>query len=280
VQTTLSWMGSLDGRQSLSRLSIPGTHNSGALYEPVYGTSKCQDLTISDQLAIGVRYLDIRCRHVDNAFAIYHGPISQHLTFAAVVTACIDFLADNPTECVVMSVNEESIPSRNTRTFEQTFAAYVAEHPQRWELSTTIPTLDVARGKIVLLRRFPADSYMKGIEASWWPINTTFTIAGPANLKVQDQYIVPDNFAKLGAIRSLYDEARSANDEILYLNYTSGYRRGLLGFPDIRVVSDFINPAVSQYFNVSSRGRFGITVTDFVDKATCALIIATNDAGV
>jgi len=170
VQTTLSWMGSLDGRKSLSQLSIPGTHNTGALYEPFYGTSKCQDLTIPDQLAIGVRYLDIRCRHVDNAFAIYYGPISQHLSFAEVVTACISFLADNSTECIVMSVNEESIPSRNTRTFEETFAAYVSEHPQRWELGTTIPTLDEARGKIVLLRRFPANSYMKGIDASRWPV--------------------------------------------------------------------------------------------------------------
>jgi 1-phosphatidylinositol phosphodiesterase len=276
VQTTLSWMGSLDGGKSLSHLSIPGAHNTGALYEPFYGTSKCQDLTIPDQLAIGVRYLDIRCRHVDNAFAIYHGPISQHQTFGGVVTACIDFLANNPTECVVMSVNEESTPSRNTRTFEETFAAYVAEHPQRWELGTTIPTLDEARGKIVLLRRFPADSYMKGIDASRWPVNTTFTIDGTAKLRVQDRYIVPDNFAKLAAIRSLYDEATSANDEILYLNYTSGYRRGLLGFPNIRVVSDFIYPAVSQYFNENSHGRFGVTVMDFADKAPCALIIATN----
>jgi 1-phosphatidylinositol phosphodiesterase len=141
-----------------------------------------------------------------------------------------------------MSVNEESIPSRNTRAFEETFAAYVAEHPQRWELGTTIPTLDVAKGKIVLLRRFPADSYTKGIDASRWPVNTTFTIDGPAKLKVQDQYIMPDNFAKLAAIRSLYDEARSANDETLYLNYTSGYRPGLLGLPDIRVVLRFHQP--------------------------------------
>ena len=271
-------MGSLDGRKSLSRLSIPGTHNSGALHEPFCGTSKCQDLTISVQLAIGVRYLDIRCRHIDNAFAIYHGPISQHLTFAGVVTTCIDFLADNPTECVVMSVNEESVPSRNTRTFDETFASYVAEHPERWELGTITPTLDEAKGKIVLLRRFPADSYARGIDASRWPVNATFTIDSRAKLSVQDQYIVPDNLAKLATIRSLYDEATSANDEILYLNYTSGYRRGLLGFPNIRLVSDFINPAVSQVFNESAHGRFGVTVMDFADKATCALIIATNNA--
>ncbi len=272
-------MGSLNGRKSLSQLSIPGTHNTGALYEPFYGTSKCQDLTIADQLAVGVRYLDIRCRHVDNAFAIYHGPISQHLTFPRVVTACIDFLADNPTECVVMSVNEERVPSRNTRTFEETFASYVAEHSERWELGTITPTLDEAKGKIVLLRRFPAESYQKGIDASGWPVNATFTIDGLVKLRIQDEYIVPDNLAKLAAIRSLYDEARSANDEILYLNYTSGYRRGLLGFPNIRVVSDFINPAVSRYLNESAQGKFGITIMDFANKAISALVIATNHAG-
>ena len=226
-----------------------------------------------------MRYLDIRCRHVDNAFAIYHGPISQHLTFAGVVTACTDFLADNPTECVVMSVNEESTPSRNTRAFEETFASYVAEHPQLWELGTAIPKLDEAKGKIVLLRRFRADSYTKGIDANRWPVNATFTIDGPAHLRIQDQYIVQDNLAKLAAIRSLYDEAASSNDEILYLNCTSGYRPGLLGLPNIRVVSDFINPAVSQYFNESKSGRFGVTVMDFADKAICALVIATNHAG-
>ena len=29
----------------------------------------------------------------------------------------------------------------------------------------------------------------------------------------------------------------------------------------------------------AAAGRFGVTVMDFADKATCALIIATNNAG-
>jgi hypothetical protein len=39
----------------LSAITIPGTHDAGALYDPVYapGTTKCQNLSISDQLIAG-----------------------------------------------------------------------------------------------------------------------------------------------------------------------------------------------------------------------------------
>ncbi len=79
--TGRGWMGALDGGTLLSALSIPGSHDSGALHEPLRGTSRCQNLAIAEQLAIGVRYLDIRCRNVDNLFKIYHGRVSQLLNF-------------------------------------------------------------------------------------------------------------------------------------------------------------------------------------------------------
>ena len=71
------WMGAVSGKKRVSELSIPGTHDSGALHEPFPGTTKCQTLGIAQQLAIGVRFLDIRCRSVHNAFAIYHGPVDR-----------------------------------------------------------------------------------------------------------------------------------------------------------------------------------------------------------
>lgn len=271
-------MGALDGSKALSQFSIPGTHNSGALYEPLHGTSQCQHLTVSEQLAAGVRYLDIRCRHVDNAFAVYHGPFSQMMTFADVISVCTQFLLDNPTECIVMSVKEESTPSHDTRSFEATFGSYVEKDSERWNLGAEVPTLNDARGKLVLLRQFPANKLPKGIDATDWPVNATFTINGPAKLRVQDLYIVPDNLAKVNAIQSHYSDAASATDDVLYLNFTSGYRRGSLGIPDIRIVSNYINPSVSQYLTANRRGRFGISIMDFADEAICALIIATNHA--
>src|SRR5579864_9502172 len=71
-----NWMASLDSHLLLSQLSIPGSHDTMALYEPFPGTTKCQNLSLAEQLMAGVRFLDIRCRHTNNAFAIYHGRVA------------------------------------------------------------------------------------------------------------------------------------------------------------------------------------------------------------
>ncbi len=124
-----NWMASKSNLLLVSQLSIPGTHDSGALYEPVSGTAKCQNLSIADQLNAGVRFLDIRCRHINDAFAIHHGSIYQNANFNDVLNAVIGFLNSNPSETVIMSVKEEHTPSGNTRSFEQTFDSYVAANP-------------------------------------------------------------------------------------------------------------------------------------------------------
>jgi 1-phosphatidylinositol phosphodiesterase len=145
-----SWMTALADNTNIAAISIPGTHDSGARVEPVSGTAKCQDLSIADQLEAGVRYLDIRCRHIDNAFAIHHGAIYQNLNFDDVLTACKTFLTNHPKEVIVMSVKEEYDASNNTRTFEQTFDTYVSKYGNI-VLGATVPNLGDVRGRIVLL---------------------------------------------------------------------------------------------------------------------------------
>jgi len=171
-----NWMGALNSNYTLSQFSVPGSHDAGARYEPVSGTAICQTLTISDQLNAGVRFLDIRCRHYYDAFTIHHGSVYQNLNFDDVLNACTSFLNSNPTECIIMSVKEEYNAAGNTRTFEQTFDSYTAKNPGYWYLGANIPVLSSVRGKIVLLRRFSAVTTPKGIDASNWADNTTFTI--------------------------------------------------------------------------------------------------------
>lgn len=270
-----NWMGSIADYKNLASISIPGTHDSGALYEPVYGTAKCQDMTIDEQLAAGVRYLDIRCRHIDDAFAIHHGSVYQNLNFNDVLNSAYSFLNNNPTETILMSVKEEYDPSNNTRSFEQTFDSYIAANPDKWCLDTNIKNLGDVRGKIVLVRRFGASS-SKGIDCTNWADNTAFTINnGSANLRIQDQYVVPDNNAKWSVIQYHFNEAKSQNSSWLYINYTSGYK-SIIGIPSIRTVSDSINPQLLSYFTANAKGRFGITVMDFADNEKCAIIIASN----
>src|SRR5262245_33535864 len=100
-------MAPLPDASTLAQLSIPGTHASAALYEPITGTAKCQRLTLAEQLAIGVRYFDIRCRDIADAFAIYHGPQDEMQTFDDVLATIFAFLDAHPSEAVMMSIKEE-----------------------------------------------------------------------------------------------------------------------------------------------------------------------------
>ena len=152
--------------------------------------------------------------------------------------AVIGFLKANPTETVIMSVKEEYDASGNTRTFEQTFDSYVAKNTSRWLPGTGIPKLGDARGKIVLLRRFGARGLPKGIDASVWPGNATFT---NGKLRVQDNYNVRNNEDKWTAITGLLAEANSGPAGTLFLNFTSGSKPGPLGIPSITRVSNDIN---------------------------------------
>lgn len=272
-----SWMGTIPNDRNLAAISIPGTHDSGARFEPIGGTAKCQDLTIAQQLDAGIRFLDIRCRHIGDAFAIHHGSIYQNMNFNDVVTACYAFLSANPTETIVMSVKEEYDATNNTRTFEQTFDSYTAQQPGKWYLSATVPTLGDVRGKIVLLRRFGASATPKGIEATNWADNTTFTINNSnSTLRVQDQYQVPDNNAKWSGITTLLNEAKNGTQSTLYINFTSGYKPLIFGIPSITTVSNAINPQINTFFTNNTHGRYGILPMDFATSDRNNLIISTN----
>ncbi|MDR4951404.1 phosphatidylinositol-specific phospholipase C [Chryseobacterium sp. ES2] len=273
-----SWMSGLQDNISISKISIPGTHDSGARVDPpvLSGTAKTQDLSIAEQLNAGVRFLDIRCRHIDNAFAIHHGAIYQNLNFDDVLNACYAFLNSHPSETIIMSVKEEYDPSNNTRSFEQTFDAYVQKNPSKWDLGANIPTLGSVRGKIKLLRRFSSGT-TKGINASPWADNTTFDINNSGvQLKVQDYYKVTNNDDKWNGISSLLNEAKNNTNGKLFVNFTSGYKPGIFGIPSIPTVSNNINPRLKTFFQNNTQGSFGIMPIDFVNAELSELIVKTN----
>ncbi|HET9625997.1 MAG TPA: phosphatidylinositol-specific phospholipase C [Kofleriaceae bacterium] len=271
------WMTSLDDAAPLASLSIPGTHETLALLEPIPSSARCQRLALADQLAAGVRFLDVRCRHLGDSFAIYHGPVFEQLTFDDVLATVTGFLDAHPGETVVMSIKEESLPSQNTRSFEATFAAYVAADPARWYLGADVPALGDVRGKIVLLRRFAAAASPLGIDGSAWADNTTFSLdAAGARLRVQDAYVVTSNAAKWNAIASLLAEA-STPSATLYLDYTSGYQMpGVL--PDIASVADVINPELDAYLAdpAHATAHLGVIANDFMTEGRALKIAQTN----
>ncbi|WP_443947471.1 phosphatidylinositol-specific phospholipase C [Pedobacter sp. AW1-32] len=271
----INWMGFINDDTSLSMLSVPGTHDSGATLEPLTGTAKNQNLSIPDQLNAGVRFLDIRCRHMNNSFRIYHSYVDQNLTFDQVLSSCYTFLNSNPTETIVMSIKEEYNSSNVTRSFEATFNSYIDQNPAKWNLTQSIPTVGSSRGKIVLLRRFSA-STTAGIDASSWQDNKTFEMnTNSALIKVQDAYAVSNVDTKWTNIQNLLNEAKVDQSNRLYINFSSGYTSGLFGIPNIPSVSNNINPRIATFFTNNS-GKYGIIPMDFVDSSRSKLIVEAN----
>ena len=271
-----NWMAGIAGSTRISQITIPGTHDSGARFETVPGTAICQSATIPEQLNFGVRFLDIRCRHVHDSFTIHHGPVFQHMTFTGVLNDVAAFLKTNPSETVILSVKEEHTASDNTRSFADTFASHVAANPNIWSHVASVPALDAVRGKVVLLRRFAASTPM-GIEASHWPDNTAFLAN---NLSVQDWYQVSDNSSKWTQVaKALTSAASDNNAEILHLNFTSGYKPGPFNIPAINTVSDAIHPKLTAQLVANPPGHYGCILLDFASANLCQLIYLKNRIG-
>jgi 1-phosphatidylinositol phosphodiesterase len=115
-------MSTISSSKTIDSLSIPGTHDSGCdIMTPWVQT---QDLSIPRQLNMGIRYLDIRCRHINNIFAIHHGEAYLNKNFNDVLLDITQFLAQNPSETVLMRVKQEYKSIGNNRSFENTFKMY------------------------------------------------------------------------------------------------------------------------------------------------------------
>jgi 1-phosphatidylinositol phosphodiesterase len=264
-------MSRIDDARSLADLRIPGTHDSGALHEPLAGLAKTQALTITEQLDAGVRFLDLRARIIDDGFWLYHGSLDQDQPFEDVFGAMYALLDANPSETIIASLKEEAPPDGATKSFDAVFADYVARSPEHWDLRDTIPTLGEVRGKIILVRRFDAVTPV-GIDAAPWADNATFSIANASKLRVQDEYIVTNNEAKWTAITTLLDEPRDGTT--LFLDYASGYRPTDMGLSDILAVSTDIDARLED--RLRSPVAAGVIVMDYVDEQLVTDLIATN----
>ncbi len=153
---TKDWMGRLPDSTPLNKISIPGTHDTGAQGEHGGIGVKTQPWSITEQLNAGIRYLDIRTRRTGSAFAIHHGPYFLDMMFGDVMNEVTRFLRNHPKEVILMRVKgdektAQSGSQSNTDIWEKYmnqkgFGRYV------YTGDNTLPTLGEARGKIVVLR--------------------------------------------------------------------------------------------------------------------------------
>jgi hypothetical protein len=214
-----SWMTEIADNRLISHLTIPGTHDSCARSNIPF--VRTQYLSITQQLALGIRFIDLRLRvHGDGELYCYHGgyPVDfpAGLSFAFVMNEVWTFLrgADGgrlPTETVLVSINNDD-PSAEKQDPVLFYSAVerailgTLRYPDgtpRWFVEPVTPTLGQVRGRAVLLRRYQGDPTLnpaarQGLDLSTWlNDNPHFTIVTPTKVKVhlQDKWRYAERIA-------------------------------------------------------------------------------------
>ncbi|WP_371677446.1 phosphatidylinositol-specific phospholipase C [Streptomyces sp. NBC_01276] len=242
---TQDWMAGLADSTPLQRMTIPGTHDSGATKGGLYVA--CQNTSIAQQLDSGIRFLDVRCRVTGGSLAIHHAAFFQDLMFGDVLVACWNFLSAHPSETVLMRVKQE-YSEESDATFRAVFDDYLDHRGWRplFRIADTLPaSLGQARGKVVLL----ADN--GGLPGLRYADGNVFD--------VQDDWNA-EPFAKRGKIEDQFRKAVGQPGK-LFVNYVS-----TSAYMPPRWNSDRLNPQVQSFVDggeLAGRTGLGIVPLDF-----------------
>ena len=111
------WMSKVSNNTRIKDLSIPGTHDSGAMHSLFDVSGKCQDLSIIKQLDVGVRFFDIRLQLVDDELNVVHSFVDQELKFEWVLNYYKNFLKKYDSEFIIMSIKEDADSKNSAKSF-------------------------------------------------------------------------------------------------------------------------------------------------------------------
>lgn len=265
------WMAQLDDERIIRTLSIPGTHDSGALYSIFDAFGKCQSLPISEQLTIGVRFLDIRLRLVDDELLVVHNFVDQKMNFRELLPQLTQFLQENPSEFLIVSIKEEASALHSDGTFSKALENMLGEYPDIVSSADQLPEqVGEARGKLYLLSRYP-DNAMGIPCADHWQDNTSFELQ---NLYVQDHYRLQATSEKLPDILHTFDVADSGQ-YALVLNYSSCYISPSFPPAYAGITAGRINPWLKTNL-AETEGHVGVLICDFITSDLAQRIIGRN----
>ena len=293
------WMKYVHDTMPVSRLSIPGTHDSAAFLEKLIASARCQSGSVAEQLEQGVRYLDIRPKatSVDQTedLPIYHGIINTEITLATVLDQMTSFLDKHPEEMLIYTMRNEDTNSKYQDVWKQTIRTLFEKLKQEGrtvDMSSDM-RLGACRGKILFLTRTGSSDYRAegGLYvggAQNWADNCTFRnqLQDPSGNSVvvgniEDYYKLAKSDeapAKEDAIARKKEEIRNnltnarenRNPDEWYVTYTSGYTAfGFLGLADgtphdLAVEN---NPFTLEYI-LSNKGTTGIVAMDYASDET------------
>lgn len=260
------WMADLiPNHLSLAEVSMPGTHNSATfalssrLPATVLSATRCQGRTILEQLAMGVRFLDLRVRP---GGGLCHSVIGLDLSLRDVFQTCTEFLEAHPGEVVIARVKDEGNSRSSAKSVGELLLDITDEAQFPLYLEARIPVIGQVRGRIVIF-------------CDWAGGELGLPWAGD-HMRIQDDYWKRTGGGKWRIVRQNLLSAVSSPD-CLDVSFTSATH-----LPD-KVPATFarsVNPKLAAHLRTAPCGRFaGIIVMDFPSVALCELVVRCNRCG-
>ena len=253
----VNWMAGLPSSTSIAQLSVPGTHDSMALHgNNLWATT--QSLSLIIQLMVGIRFLDIRCRHFNDDLPIHHEQFYQNANFDDVLSTTINFLNSYPSETIFMRVKEEyrDHASGNTISFNQQVQISLDKYLGRFWTSNSVPTLGECRGKIVIL-----DNVAGGAMGINWE-----------SIDLEDHWDNIGEDDKWNYVRTHLDSARSSTWSPQMFATFSSFT--CIPEPPIQLARR-MNPKLHSYAR-DNGGRLGIIASNFPGPKLIEDTIAHN----
>ena len=147
------WMSHLPDTTRLADISIPGTHNSLAVHGGA--ATQTQTLDIISQLEMGIRYLDLRFKYMNNELVAYNGSSSLHTRFEEVMATVDSFLRAHPSETVLMRIKNEAGSDVDVYHFYKRFTDVAKLYQSRFARGAeTDSQIGSLRGKFVFIDDF------------------------------------------------------------------------------------------------------------------------------
>lgn len=294
---TENWMGTLADKTKLGAIMMPGSRHAG-MSELSHCTrgknwARTQQLSVAEQLAAGVRYLDFQVDYNRGRLVTSHrtdilgivgfGCDGQDLI--DVLKETVDFLRAHPSETVMLKIDHarrfrghdpDEIKEKINALLDQWFISYVYKHSNSDVNLGQVP-LGSARGKMVLV--FDYDDFIepRAGKFRYWELSDEDKLAG--NLHMYSSDSGTDDYEAMAV-----DQVEKWNEQggkAPYKWFLLSWVLTTSSFSDIstREISEIANGKL--YHALSRRLAAGapkpnIVCLDFINTDLAAAIIELN----
>lgn len=304
-----AWMACVPQNIFLHKFSVPGSHDSptSSVSAAVASVSKTQNITIAQQLELGVRAFDLRPKGNSSTLELYHGITATGVTLSDAVNAMTSYLTANPSECIFAIIHREGDASETeAATWSNNVYNLINQlvtEGNALEALTTSTRFSACRGKIIFIYRDDltgSNKIYNAAKVAWSDnIARTINLQGTDGNNMNDYLVsyqdiydnssqgesnaglsgyfqqkggVTNSNAKVEMVKKYIDFATANKDKtIMFINFAS-YAGGALS--TITSLVSEIMPSVNQYI-AAQQESVGIIFSDYVNGEYGGLVFNT-----